>query len=243
MAYHQKHRGKQTGDGQLFSEKNLPTLQKAVDDLSSLLSKGYPWNASLKLVGDFYKLTKRQRMAIQRAACSDETRQKVRQSEIRQDMVKGQRVLIDGLNLLITLEAILSGGLIFLCRDGCFRDIASIHGSYKKVEETPGAIRIAGLAMREIGIYQSTWLLDKPVSNSGRLRDLLIEFSTENDWYWEVELHNNPDQLLIQQQRTVITSDSVVLEKVPSWFNLAAYIIHHHYPNTQIIDLNYHATN
>ena len=53
-------------------------------------------------------------------------------------------------NQLITIEAALSGGLIFRGRDGCFRDLASIHGTYRKVEETLPALNLIGSFLAEM---------------------------------------------------------------------------------------------
>lgn len=70
-----KHRGQHPQDNTLFASKNSPNLQKAVAEFSWLLSRGYPEKATLKLVGDRYRFKERQRKAIQRAACTDESLQ------------------------------------------------------------------------------------------------------------------------------------------------------------------------
>ena len=75
MPNKQKHRGQHPNDKKLFTPKFIPTLQRATQDLSWLYSKGYAEKASLKLVGDRFKLTERQRKAIQGAACSDSSLQ------------------------------------------------------------------------------------------------------------------------------------------------------------------------
>lgn len=51
-------RGQHPNDAKLFSEKNLSKLQAAVNDFSLLLTMGYPVAASLKLVGDHFRLNK-----------------------------------------------------------------------------------------------------------------------------------------------------------------------------------------
>ena len=118
----------------------LPRLREAVADFSLLLTKGYAAPSALKLVGDRFSLTQRQRLAVMRSSCSDQQQRSrlARQAPI--EAVAGQPIAIDGYNLLITVEAALSGGLIFQGRDGCLRDLASIHGTYRKVEETVPAL-------------------------------------------------------------------------------------------------------
>ena len=53
-------------------------------------------------------------------------------------------------NVLITLESALGGGVLLRCRDGCLRDMASLHGTYRIVDETDPALDalIDGLGSR-----------------------------------------------------------------------------------------------
>jgi len=97
-------------------------------------------------------------------------------------------IAIDGYNLLITIEAAMSGGLIFKGRDGCSRDLASIHGTYHKVSETIPAIELIRSFLQQTGITESLWLLDSPVSNSGRLKTILREHNPD----WQVNLSQAP---------------------------------------------------
>ena len=135
-----RHRGPHPEDHRLFGDDQLEALRKAVGDFSLLLSKGYAVPSALKLVGDHFNLTERQRTAVQRASCSDEAMHIRKRSENSLQQIENQPLLIDGYNILTTLETALSGGAIFLCRDGCVRDMASIHGTYRKVEETIPAL-------------------------------------------------------------------------------------------------------
>ena len=144
----------------------------------------------------------------------------------------------DGYNVLITIEAAMSGGLIFRGRDGCCRDLASIHGTYRRVSETQPAIELIGGFLQQIGINQALWLLDSPVSNSGRLKTLIREIAEKNGWGWEIELVISPDAVLIKGEKTVASSDSVVLDKCSKWVDLAGEIIKNRIPAAKIIDLD-----
>src|SRR5258706_6011469 len=137
-----RHRGPHPEDRRLFHADRVGDLQKAVGDFSLLLSKDYATPSALKLVGDHFNLTERQRTAIQRASCSDKALINRRKTKISFPKISDQPLLIDGYNILTTLETALSGGPIFACRDGCFRDMASIHGTYRKVEETIPALNL-----------------------------------------------------------------------------------------------------
>jgi hypothetical protein len=215
----------------------LPCLREALADFSMLLTKGYADKSSLKLVGDRFSLTQRQRLAIMRAACSDQQLQSRLGRQVRIESLAGHPLAIDGYNLLITIEAALSGALIFRGRDGCFRDLASIHGTYRKVEETVPAIRLIGEFLAEIGVGPSLWLLDSPVSNSGRLKTLLGQLARENGWPWDIRLTISPDAELSRIEEIVVSTDSVILDACQKWANLATEIISRRLPFAPVIDL------
>src|SRR5436853_428421 len=127
MPDHRQHRGAHPEDPHLFGASAIPFLRAATADLSWLLSRDYATPSALKLVGDRYNLTQRQRTAIMRAACSDQA-----MGQRRARLVDtASAIEIDGYNLLTTIEAALGGGVILGCRDGTFRDMASIHGTYR----------------------------------------------------------------------------------------------------------------
>ena len=221
----------------MFAASRIAELRRAVGDYSLLLSKGYAEKSSLKLVGDRFSLTERQRLAVMRAACSDEQRSSRKNRQLDIGAVAGQAIAIDGYNILITIEAAMSGGIIFRGRDGCCRDLASIHGTYRKVTETIPAVELIGGFLREVGVIQAMWFLDSPVSNSGRLKTLIREIAEKNAWNWQIELVTSPDAVLIKTNEIVASSDSVVLDGCGKWVNLAGEIIKSKLPAAKMIDL------
>lgn len=232
-----QHRGAHPSDRDLFDDSQLATLRQAVGDLSWLAGRGYAQKSSLKLVGDRYHLTERQRLAVARAACADAQILRRDSSRLPVESIRDERVIIDGFNLIITLEAALSGGVIALCRDGCLRDLSSVHGSYRSVAETEEAIRLIGEALEEKKPARVKWFLDRPVSNSGRLARRIIDIAAERGWNWDVEVLFDPDAALLDSSGIAITSDSAVLDRVERWVNLAACLISERVKDAWIIDL------
>ncbi len=221
----QRHRGKNPEDEQLFTPKQIPILKKAVEDLSYLYSRHYSEKAAIKIVGDHYQLKDRQRIAVQLAACSDLSLQIRCKSEAGNKPLKGNIFLIDGYNLLITVESLLSGGILICGRDGCIRDIASLHGSYHKVEETLPALKWIGENLSAYEPSNVHWFLDKPISNSKRLARLLKDFSNEYGWTWDAEVVDNPDAIIVNQEGLVISSDSWILDRAHIWLNFVYHCI------------------
>jgi hypothetical protein len=237
MPQHQRHRGKNPRDVALFSAEQLPRLRDAVADYSFLLTRGYAEKSALQLVGNRYSLATRQRQAVGRVACSDQARLYRNANRLTTENVRDVRIGIDGYNLLITVESALSGGILLWGRDGAIRDLASIHGSYKKVEETLPAVQAIGRHLAQLAIEGATWYLDAPVSNSGRLRQFLLEQAEAHGWGWRVELAPDPDAVLRQSPDPVVTSDSGVLDGSVRWFPLAESLFAQWSPPPEILDL------
>jgi hypothetical protein len=231
------HRGPHPADAKLFAPAAIESLKLALADFSLLLTKGYAEKSSLKLVCDRFSLTERQRLAVMRSACSDQQMMSRRQRQMELDELAGKPIAIDGYNVLITVEAAMSGGVIFKGRDGCLRDLASIHGTYRKVTETIPAVELIGGFLAEIGVAKALWLLDSPVSNSGRLKTLIGELARKNNWDWEIKLLISPDAELARTDMVVASSDSAVLDRCKSWVNLARAIIEKKLTEVWFVDL------
>lgn len=238
MPDQRKHRGPHPEDQRLFAFENWPRLREATNDLSWLLTRGYASPSALKIVGDRYSLDARQRLAIARCACGDAAITRRRQHQVPAADLEGQELWIDGYNVLTSIESALSGGVILHARDGCYRDMASMHGTYRTVEETIPAIQILGDLAAEWKVVNCHWLFDQPVSNSGRLKTVLLAIAAEHNWNWEAELVSAPDQVLCQCDQIVATADSHILDCAQRWFNMARLAIDLRISEAWIVDLS-----
>jgi len=107
-------------------------------------------------------------------------------------------------------------------------------------------VQLIGEFLKEHNAGNCLWLLDSPVSNSGRLKTLIGELAQKNGWNgfdklttgWEIRLSINPDAELIKTDLTAASSDSVVLDGCKRWVNLARAIIEEKVPEAQLVDLS-----
>lgn len=233
-----RHRNAHPDDEMLFSGRNLEKVQTAVYELCWLFNRGYARHSAITLVGDHHQLTKRQRLAIGRAACSDADKQTRDQKLVALEAIKGRHILIDGFNLIITLEAAMAGAVLMRCHDGCIRDLASVHGTYRPVKETEAVITLIGETLAEFAPASVYWLFDKPISNSGRLALLVQYIAQAHDWNWHAELHDNPDRFIVDSGKIAITSDSAILDGAAYWINLSAFLIDRHFPDAWLLDFS-----
>jgi hypothetical protein len=232
-----KHRGPHPQDEQWFAPEVEPVLDRAVGDLCWLLTQGYPLTASLKLVGDRFQLTERQRIAVMRCSCSDADRRNRQRHQSAWTDLDGQTVDLDGFNVLTTVEAALAGGVLLLGRDGCLRDMASMHGSFRRVEETRPAVECVGTVIRDLRVASARWFLDRPVSNSGRLAGILRQSAQQNGWPWHAELIDDVDGLLARSPHVVASADGAILDRCSRWCNLAREVVHRQVADARILRL------
>lgn len=198
-------------------------LRRAVEELSYLLTRSYGETAALKLVGDRYQLTARQRSAVLRGACADGAL--AARAARRRDpaSLAGAQVALDGFNCLITIEAMLSGAPLFEGRDGALRDLASVHGSYRRVLETERALALIADALARLAVAHVIVELDRPVGNSGRVRALYAACLAARGLSHDVRLGDDVDRTLIGLALPIASSDGFILERAP-WFDLPALI-------------------
>ena len=234
------HRGAHPEDAEFFAPPWHAAMRAGVADLSWLLTRAYATPSAVKVVGDRYGLSARQRTAVTRCACADDALTARLARQVLFDDVRGRDVLIDGYNVLTTIEVALGGGWVLAARDTTYRDMASIHGSYRKVEETRPAIELLGRTLADTGAARCVLYLDQPVSNSGRLKGIINEIVAAHTWRWEVRIVLDPDADLVAAQGDAIviaSADSVVMDGCIRWVNLAREVVTRHVPDANVVDL------
>ncbi len=231
-------RGPHPKDQACFSADALPVLENAVRDLSWMLSRSYSMKAALKLVGDRYRLRDRQRKALHRCAASDQDRARRSLHRVEPESVRGEAVSVDGYNVLLTVEAALSGGLLLLGRDGALRDLAAMSQHYRRVDVTRQAVDLIARYLDSLGCASVHWCLDRPVSNSARLKSLIEEVVEASASTWQVELTSRTDERLKRSPDIVATADSAILDSSARWLNLAREVVSAAVPGARILDLS-----
>lgn len=231
------HRGPHPEDDRLFARALWPALRQATRELCWLLSRGYAKPSALKLVGDRHQLAARQRTAVERCACADAKRRGREERRVGADALAGRNLLLDGYNVLTTIEVALGGGVLLAARDGTYRDLASMHGTFRKVAETRPALEMLGRIGGTLGSAGWHWYFDRPVSNSGRLKQLIEDLAAAGGWPWTVELIPDPDGVLAATPDIIATADSAVLDRCGPWFNLAREVIDREIPAARIIPM------
>ena len=223
-------------DEKWFSKDNILKLRKAQEEIYWLINRGYNTEATTNFVGGRYQFSSRQRDALKRSTSTyDECLNRSRKL-LSVEYLKNGEIYIDGFNLIITLEVALSGSTLIRGNDGTVRDLAGLRGTYKLVDKTYKALKIIGDTFEKLEIPKAIFYLDSPVSNSGRLKYAIINEFEKRNCKVEVELVPDPDKILMYKER-IVTTDSVILDKCKSWFNLSRYIIENYINCSKVISL------
>ena len=142
--------------------------------------------------------------------------------------MQGRSLVIDGLNVITTIEVALAHGVLLLGRDGCMRDMASFHGSYRLVEETDRAVCVLVEVLESMRLSAVTVYIDRPVSNSGRLAEVVRRTAAAKQFQIEARTADAVDETLKASDAVVATADSAILDQCGDWLNLARIAIERH---------------
>ena len=216
-----------------FGPKAAAKLNAAAQELVYLMDRGYDTKSASTFVGNHHLLSERQRLALARmtsphAALEEREHKRLREAP--------EALVLDGFNTIITLEVALSGSLPLAGMDGTIRDLAGLRGSYRIVDKTVRAVELLLDRLEVLEVKEALFYLDQQVSNSGRLRALLLDKAAERSVQIQVELHPSVDGVLSRLEN-VVTTDAIIMDKCGSWYNLNRGIIEEAVPGAWVLRL------
>ncbi len=219
-----------------FSKHTLRMLQiheafqNAINDYRFLLDKGYPVHATLKLVGDRYRLNKQERMVLFRGIL-DSTMSMTILRRILSVLPDQARLGIDGYNVLFTLINYRRGHPLFIATDGLLRDVGGAYGRIEREEDFQWAIQLLATWLCLQDLAEVTIFLDAPVSHSGEHRSYLKQHLQEKGIPATVYVADSADPPLKTYTGTAVaSSDSTIAYNATSpIFDLARAILEQNY--------------
>lgn len=231
-----RRRGFDPEDNRWFSRMEVERMRSAQHEIRFLLDRGFGMESIITFIGNHYQFSMRQRTALRRATSSTLQQAERSSKNLPLAMIPDGPIEIDGFNLLITLETALSGSPILACDDGVFRDLAGLRGTYSLIAQTDIALGLIFDSLTRLFAPQVTFFLDAPVSNSGRLRERILQLAQSFAIPVEVRLVPDADKVLTGHDR-IATGDSVLLDSCRNWFNLTEHLLREQVKDAWIIDL------
>ena len=216
--------------------KSIP-LQDGANDFRYLLNRGYPRKAALELVGNRYALTIDQRHLLHRGVFSEVSAKVRRGKLIRLKDLRSQALAIDGYNVLITLEAGLSGKPLILADDGFIRDICGLSGNFKKTSSTDRAMDLVLQTLRKAKPRDVLFLFDSPISRSGSLAQEVRALLAKETFPGDARAMKVPEQVLLGFRGIVATSDTAIIDRSEKVIDLAGLILKQKVKPTSLVRL------
>lgn len=213
--------GNKSGGGTSKSEK----LQEPAQDFRYLLNRRYPRKAALELVGNRYGLTFDERHLLHRGIFSNSDSKSRKKRIVPITGIRNKDLAIDGHNVLITIEAALSGRPLVLADDGFIRDISGLSGSFKKTKRTEEAIQFIINVLKKWKPRQTFFLLDAPISMSGRLAEEIRNRLKRENLSGDAMAVKVPEKILIGFPGIIATSDTAIIDRSKKVLDLAGYVI------------------
>jgi len=201
------------------------SLQVASEDFRYLLNRAYPRKAALELVGNRYQLTFDQRHLLHRGVFSDVDAKSRQEKKISPHQICGYDLVIDGYNVLITIEAGLSGRPLVLGDDGFIRDISGLSGNFRKTEMTVQALESLLNFLKRGKPRQTLFLFDSPISRSGELALEVRGRMQKENLSGDAMAIRVPEKILIGFPGRVATSDTAIIDRSHKVVDLAGYVL------------------
>jgi hypothetical protein len=187
-------------------------MRTAAEEYLWMLTRGYPQQSSLKLVGDKFMLPREMRQVLYRGISAADKAGR-RQSRLA-SFTKGSRILVDVYNVLFTINNYLLGKTVFISNDGILRDAGEMRG---RIVNKPVFTRSICLMLDVLKLWkQGSFLLylDAPVSHSGRLSMELSKDMIQMDIEGEAfAVPSADDQLIREDADAICTSDTAIIDR------------------------------
>ena len=214
-------RGYMPSDDKEFIDQ-IEKLREAGEELYYLINRGYQIKPASTFVGNHHLLSERQRLALVRSISPKGSIEERVAKEVHE--LKDSVVYIDTFNTVITLEIAFSGSTLLYCMDGTIRDLAGLRGTYRIIDKTDLAVEAIRKVLEAEGVKEAHFLIDAPISNSGRLSSKIEDMFEKSPVEAVCEVINDVDKNLYDRER-VITSDAIILDNCRSWYNLTRKVI------------------
>ncbi len=190
-------------------------LSRAADDVRYLLDRGYPKESAVRFVSDHYRLPQEQRFAIIRIVVSSEQAKARKEKAVPLEALRDKAVFVDGYNVLIAVESLLSGKAVYKGDDGFLRDTQGIFRSYRASKLTALAVSEILRLLRFAAPAKIEVLLDQQISMSGQLAAEIRGMMEELGLQGSARTAQDVDHELKAAKGIIATGDGNIIDAVP----------------------------
>ncbi|MBU0762928.1 MAG: DUF434 domain-containing protein [Candidatus Altiarchaeota archaeon] len=203
----------------------MDKLPGAQEDLRFLLDRGYRKEYALKFVGDHHNLLLKERNLLFRQTYSQREIQVTLSKLKPTEFITGRHLVIDGFNVLITIEHAMANGEVFLCQDGLVRDNVAAFSNYKIKESTRKAADKVIEILVKCPPKDICWVFDSQISGSGTLSQYVMKRLSEEKLQGESITSPTADHQISKLNLLTATSDSALIDRLVRVVDLPAAVL------------------
>jgi hypothetical protein len=200
-------------------------LRRAAEDIRYLINRGYTKESAIRFVSDHYNLPHEQRFALFRVIVPEDAILLRRSKKVPLGKLRGEKVFLDGYNVLIAVEALLAGENLYVCDDGFLRDTQGIFRNYRTSEFTERALKEILDLLFSICPKNVQVLLDQQISMSGQLAAEIREMIAIYGLTGTAKTTKDVDRQLKVVEGIIATSDGNILDSSARVVDLPAEIL------------------
>jgi len=204
-------------DRQLLPANQLKEkLSEPAMDIRYLLSRGYKRKSAITFVSNHYLLTEPERHILTRLVFSPQRADHRNKKKLECSQLKGCDVLVDGYNVLITIETAFKNEPLWFADDGFLRDTSGIFSNHKITDATCMAVDEMLSTLSILKVRSANILLDSQMSNSGILAEIIRKRSKDHTFKADTRTSKHVDHDLREagKDAVIATADSVIVDNV-----------------------------
>lgn len=206
-------------------------LLKPARDIRSILRWGYPKFATIRFVAEHSQLSVEERHILTRIIMPPEKVVTRIRKKVSCDGISNRDLLLDGYNVLLSIDSLMKKEPMWFCDDGYIRDTRYYFSKPGHAEDIEEAVDSVLKFLSEANPKSVTFLLDSQISHSGKLagfiRHKLEEYGIQGGAYtsktadFDLKTEGrDPEKNLI-----VATSDGIVIDSVLQVLDIPACLM------------------
>ncbi|MCD6369198.1 MAG: DUF434 domain-containing protein [Thermoproteales archaeon] len=198
----------------------------AIIDYKFLLNRGYNRARALRIVEERYKLNPIERMFLFRSVYSEREIVERLSKRVSLRELKGKILLVDGFNVLITIQSALDEDPLIICDDLFVRDLSSAFRRIKIDDKMYNALTVFLEEVKKIIPYIKEIMIfyDAPVSRSGVFAQYSRRKLNEMGFKGTAVAVKRTDRAVLDMEGIISSSDSFIISKATKIVDLGGVV-------------------
>lgn len=206
-------------------------LLKPAWDIRSILRWGYPKFSTIRFVADHFQLSLEDQHILTRVIIPPDKIVSRINKKVACTGIKDRNLLLDGYNVLLSVDSLLKKELMWFCDDGYIRDTRYYFSKAKQAEDIEEALETILKFLSEASPKSVVFLLDAQISRSGELAGFIRHKMGEYGISGEAKTSKLADFELkaeggnVEKNIILATSDGIIIDSALEVLDIPACLM------------------